>query len=93
MLELNVQDNRRAAAVIHDDCEPRTNFHEQSVPWTDFPLEHIKLYDAKWTQAGGDNTERILNPVFFPGVLSALGSYPNLSKIRPCGLQDGSRSL
>ena len=44
VLELNVQDNRRAAVVIHDGREPQTSYHEQDIPWTDFPLERIKLY-------------------------------------------------
>lgn len=44
VLELSVQDNRRAAVVIHDGREPQTNYHEQDIPWTDFPLEHVKLY-------------------------------------------------
>ena len=44
VLELSVQDNRRAAVVIHDGREPQTSYHEQSIPWTDFPLEQIKLY-------------------------------------------------
>ncbi len=44
VLELSVQDNRRAAVVIHDGREPQTNYHEQAIPWTDFPLEHVKLY-------------------------------------------------
>ncbi len=44
VLELSVQENRRAAVVIHDGREPRTSYHEQDIPWTDFPLEHIKFY-------------------------------------------------
>ena len=44
VLELSVQENRRAAVVIHDGREPQTSYHEQDIPWTDFPLERIKLY-------------------------------------------------
>ena len=44
VLELSVQDNRRAAVVIHDGREPQTSYHEQDIPWTDFPLEQMKLY-------------------------------------------------
>ena len=36
VLELSVQENRRAAVVIHDGREPQTSYHEQSIPWTDF---------------------------------------------------------
>ena len=44
VLELSVQDNRRAAVVIHDGREPQTSYHEQSISRTDFPLEQVKLY-------------------------------------------------
>ena len=44
VVELSVQENRRAAVVIHDGREPQTNYHKQDIPWTDFPLERIKLY-------------------------------------------------
>ena len=46
VLELSVQENRRAAVVIHDGREPQTSYHEQDIdiPWTDFPFEHAKLY-------------------------------------------------
>ena len=44
VVELSVQDNRRATVTIHDGREPQTSYHEQAIPWTDFPLEQIKLY-------------------------------------------------
>ncbi len=44
VLELTVQDNRRAAVVIHDGREPETTYHRQEIAWTDFPLASIKLY-------------------------------------------------
>ena len=44
VLELSVQDNRRAAVRIHDGREPETTYHRQEVAWTDFPLPSTKLY-------------------------------------------------
>jgi len=44
VLELTVQDNRRAVVVIHDGREPETTYHRQEIAWTDFPLASVKLY-------------------------------------------------
>ena len=34
----------RAEVFIHDGREPRTVYHRQSIPYTDFPLLSTKLY-------------------------------------------------
>ncbi len=44
VLELTVAENRRAVVVIHDGREPKATYHRQDIPWTDFPLEGVKLY-------------------------------------------------
>lgn len=33
-----------AEVVIHDGREPKTVYHQQAIPYTDFPLLSIKLY-------------------------------------------------
>ena len=40
-----------ATAHLHDGREPRTTFHRQHIPYSDFPLEHVKLY---MQDAGGE---------------------------------------
>ena len=44
VLELSVQQDRRAGVVIHDGREPETSYHKQEIAWTDFPLPSAKLY-------------------------------------------------
>jgi hypothetical protein len=45
VLELTVEKGAcRAVVVIHDGREPETTYHRQSIPYTDFPLQKIKLY-------------------------------------------------
>ena len=34
----------RAEVLIHDGREPKTIYHRQAIPYTDFPLPSIKLY-------------------------------------------------
>ena len=36
--------SNRAEVLIHDGREPRTVYHCQAIPYTDFPLQGIKLY-------------------------------------------------
>lgn len=45
VLELSIEEGTRRAAVhIHDGREPKTTYYRQVIPWTDFPLEGVKLY-------------------------------------------------
>lgn len=45
VLELTREEgSSRAEVFIHDGREPRTVYHRQSIPYTDFPLPTIKLY-------------------------------------------------
>ena len=48
VLELAIEaGSSRAEVLIHDGREPRTVYHRQSIPYTDFPLSSIKLYIHK----------------------------------------------
>ena len=45
VLELTLEaGSSRAEVLIHDGREPRTVYHRQAIPYTDFPLPSIKLY-------------------------------------------------
>ena len=45
VLELTLEKgSSRAEVLIHDGREPKTIYHRQSIPYTDFPLPTIKLY-------------------------------------------------
>jgi len=44
VLELKVEETRRATVRIHDGREPCTTYYVQEVPYTDFPLEEVTLY-------------------------------------------------
>ena len=45
VLELTLEKgSSRAEVLIHDGREPRTIYHRQAIPYTDFPLPTIKLY-------------------------------------------------
>ena len=45
VLELTLEaGSSRAEVLIHEGREPRTVYHRQSIPYTDFPLPSIKLY-------------------------------------------------
>ena len=45
VLELTLEKgSSRAEVMIHDGREPKTIYHRQSIPYTDFPLPTIKLY-------------------------------------------------
>ncbi len=43
MLELE-EGTSRAEVLIHDGREPKIVYHRQAIPYTDFPLQKIKLY-------------------------------------------------
>ena len=45
MAVLELTANNKAGFVkIHDGRRPRRTFHAQHIPYTDFPLEEVKLY-------------------------------------------------
>ena len=45
VLELNFEEGTSHAEVlIHDGRKPKTVYHQQSIPYTDFPLPSTKLY-------------------------------------------------
>jgi hypothetical protein len=45
VFELELEEgSRRAVVVIDDGREPKTTYHRQEIPYTDFPLPRIKLY-------------------------------------------------
>lgn len=45
VLELTLEaGSSRAEVLIHDGREPKTVYHRQAVPYTDFPLPSAKLY-------------------------------------------------
>ena len=45
VLELTLEEGTsRAEVVIHDGREPKTVYHRQAIPYTDFPLPSAKLY-------------------------------------------------
>ena len=45
VLELTLEaGSSRAEVAIHDGREPKTIYHQQSIPYTDFPLSSVKLY-------------------------------------------------
>lgn len=45
VLELTLEaGSSRAEVVIHDGREPKTTYHQQAIPYTDFPLPSAKLY-------------------------------------------------
>ena len=45
VLELTLEKGLSCAeVVIHDGREPKTIYHRQAIPYTDFPLQNIKLY-------------------------------------------------
>lgn len=51
VLELTRTEGTEAALHLHDGREPKTVYHTQHIPYTDFPLETIKLYVQ---DAGGE---------------------------------------
>ena len=45
VLELHRKEGTsEATAHLHDGRDPQTTYHRQHIPYTDFPLEHVKLY-------------------------------------------------
>jgi hypothetical protein len=45
VLELQLEEGSCCAVVVIDDGrEPKTTYHRQEIPYTDFPLQKIKLY-------------------------------------------------
>ena len=45
VLELTLEaGSSRAEVLIHEGREPRTVYHRQAIPYTDFPLSSVKLY-------------------------------------------------
>ena len=48
VLELTLEEgSSRAEVVIHDGREPKTVYHRQAIPYTDFQLPKTKLYIQK----------------------------------------------
>ena len=48
VLDLKVRENKSASVKIHNGFSPKEEtyriFHEQNIPFTDFPLKEIQLY-------------------------------------------------
>ena len=45
VLELSLEEgSSQAEVLIHNGREPRTVYHRQAIPYTDFPLPSVKLY-------------------------------------------------
>jgi hypothetical protein len=44
VVELTVQANRSAKFIAHDGREPRTEYAQQPIPYTDFPIGVWKFY-------------------------------------------------